>query len=231
MSEIYIHEKSFHVLSETLLASGGNHNVFELSLEEPILINLLPYSNILFRKNKNRNYSESKSLVRIFHELKIRNIPTISFLEKGIYKNEEGVVVENLNNRKQGQIYVSSNYHPQDKLFLQLKASITQGDYAEPDNSSSKEFYLSHNKLKSIMNLQEVNKMIKDFITLCTNNKVYFAEDSIFFGVDLQKQTISDILIGDYDFVRFDKCNEQENNNNAMNIAFEEFKMHFVENA
>ena len=81
------------------------------------------------------------------------------------------------------------------------------------------------------MNLQEVNKMIKDFITLCTNNKVYFAEDSIFFGVDLQKQTISDILIGDYDFVRFDKCNEQENNNNAMNIAFEEFKMHFVENA
>ena len=85
--------------------------------------------------------------------------------------------------------------------------------------------------ISTFESLQEVNNMIKDFITLCTNNKVYFTEDSIFFGVDLKKQTISDILIGDYDFVRFDKCDEQENNNSAMNIAFEEFKMHFVENA
>ncbi len=227
MCEIYIQGKPFRVLSETLLASGGNHSVYELSLKEQVIIQSMPYSEILFKISRNKILDEKS--IQTFRKLTTRGIPTIRFLEYCEYKNEKGVVVENLNNRNKGTIYVSSNYHPQDDCLVQLMSLITNKNYTRPDNSKSKEFYLSNNKLKSIKNLQEVNKMMGDFIELCTEKNVFFAEDAVFFGVDLEKQTISDILIGDYDLVVFDECDTPDNNKNAMNLAFEEFKMHFVE--
>ena len=228
MKKIQINENLIEVLSEQPLAHGGNQKCFELVLKTPISIQNIFYNKILCKKNLNSNGIDNKSIT-IFNKLSKCNIPTVKFMFEAIYENEKVLITENLNYRKINRIYVSSNYHPQNEDLAKLLCIYQNKPYEKDNNESSKEYYLSHHKLDVINNIENVLVKLKNLSKLCAENKVFFPEDAIFFGVDLKKQCIDDVLLGDYGSILIDtnECDEQINLN-AIDIALEEFKMHFV---
>lgn len=228
MKDLELGGKIYKVLSETPLAHGGNQICYELNLSNSVIIDDIPYNNLLCKRNLNGNGIDSKSL-DVFKKLKKFNIATVEFMLEAIYDHQKVLITENLNNRESKRIYVSSNYHPKDERIEKLLAFLQQRPYKEDHNEISKEFYLSNNKLDEIKNYEQVIKCLKSLSKLCTEKRVFFPEDAIFFGVNTEKQSIDDVLLGDYGSIIIDASDcDSTVNENAIRTALEEFKMHFV---
>lgn len=228
MKKLQFNENIIEVSSEKPLAHGGNQKCFELILQTPIVIHDKTYTQVLCKKNLNGNGIDNKSM-KIFNKLIKCNIPTVNFMFEAIYENEKVIITENLNHRKVNRIYVSSNYHPQNEDLAKLLCIFPNKPYEKENDESSMEYFLSHHKLDGINNIENVFVKLKNLSKLSAENKVFFPEDAIFFGVDLKTQCIDDVLLGDYGSISIDsnECDEQININ-AINAALEEFKMHFV---
>lgn len=199
--------------------------MYNAALAFPIRITNKEYDKVVFKKNINSHTYDSKS-VEVFIKLKDSGIPTFDFMCVGSYANYEFLIMENLNFQKPDIIYVSSNYHEENPILLQLSGIKGIGLKSK---KKSMEFFLSHNKLVHILNIDEALDKGMKIAKNCLSYHILFAEDSVFFGVNIKKQTIDDIILGDYGSILIDTDIKGDVNINAINTAFDEFKMHFVE--
>lgn len=163
---------------------GGNHwFAYQVELFEPLEIRGKEYNSVVCKILKDKNvelFSENK---KNYRKCLNANVPTLAFVEFGIFQNEKCLVVENLKKRE-GTCYVSPNTRTDTKAH------------------ESNEEILRQNKMCSIDNLDEILESAqKDLhrISLCGMQLPW---DAYFFGVEMEKPNqIKDYLVADYDCI------------------------------
>ena len=232
---LIINNKKYLVDSYIRLAQGAISAADEIKLIEPISINGIPYNNLII-KYKLHGSELNEHFLDVFSKLKEKNIPTFSFFIQGFFDGKPVFITENLNNRTKDVIYVSSNYHTKDSkepvilALLQSMGGINNIPEPKPENQNSKEYYLSNNKLKKIVNIDETIQKGKELALNCYKNSILLPDDSIFYGVDIVNSKIVDLVIGDYDTVSLQSIGlTQQDNIDSFMRTFDEFQLHFVE--
>lgn len=192
-------------IAPQIIGEGGNWKVYE-----PIFLNKNEqnvYRHFVIKESKNK--FDVNKYKNIFELLKNRKIPTLDFMHVGQLEGEDVVVTEDLRCRNDELIYVPAN----------LKNT---GANIEEEN-------LHTHKLSKIANEDVVNSKIDKLAKLCTENSIMIFDDTIFYGVDTEKEIIYDIIIADLESIIEEKEGAEFHNLDAVQKSFNEFKANYVE--
>lgn len=220
--DILIIDNKNYIIDDCIeIGQGGNWKVYSAKILPKLQFPLIETDDIVIKIPTNGCIKTNKKNRDL---IKKAGIPCLEFMMIGQYKGGMVIVTENLNYRNKSLLYVSSNYHPSNKnnCFLEHLS------FSKRIPCKNEEI-LSNNKLDSIKNENEVIKELRQLADKCTQNKIMISNDVFFFGVDIIKQTIEDILIADYDCIYPNTENYLETKNlDSVNTMFQEFKMHYV---
>lgn len=188
-----------------IIGEGGNWKVYKPEILKKHEQN--DCGHFVIKESKN-NF-DVNTYKKIYELLKSKKIPTLAFMYVGRLDEKDVVVTEDLRYRNNKLIYVPANL--KDKGL------------------DSKEEYLHSHKLSKIANEDVVNSKIDKLAKLCTENSIMIFDDTIFYGVDTEKEIIYDIIIADLESIKKEKEVDASYNRDAIQQSFKEFKANYVE--
>ena len=210
-------QQMLNIQGTVIPLGGGNHwTANQVELSEPIEIKGKEYNSVVCKFPKNRNVELLSENIKNHRKCLNTNVPTLAFVEHGIFHNEECLVVENLKKRK-GICYVSPNTH------------------RDINAHESNEEFLRQNKMSCIDNLNEILEFAKKDLSIISLCGIYLPWDAYFFGVNMEKSNqIKDYLIADFDCIEanFSECRGlfKENMNEFLQ-SLHQFVEEFVDNS
>lgn len=213
-----------------ILGKGNFWIVKEVQLDNPISVNGKLYNNVACKFSIKNSHEDIDQNLNIYQSLKKSNVPTLEFVEKGCFENENCLIAENLANREDS-LFVSPNTLRNKVVSLLRAFCHKEYDYVQSKN----EIYLSNNKVNEIINFSDFMNRSEKQIHLLSEKYLDLCEDALFFGVD--KKTRSKLtvwLIADFDCIEID-CVDEEDDINPFNgnmqvflNALYEFVLFFV---
>ena len=224
MSEyINYNSKNYEILSKKDLGSGGNWNVYSVTLKEHVIIDNQSIKVFAMKISKYYSCQTVKEYKDTYDTLKLKKIPILSFLEIATYENKDVIITEDYNLRNQDYLIVSAKYQPKDPVM----ANIMKWTCIECEN----EKFLSEHKLDCIKNEEQVITELDELADLCEKNRIAISDDALFFTVDLHSKKVFAPFLGDLDTVKCDAerfgFDASKNKDVCMN-SLKEFKCNYV---
>lgn len=177
-------QQIINIQGKKILLGGGNHWIaYQVELFEPLEIKGVEYDSVVCKFSKNRDVGLLRECIKNYRECLNANIPTLTFVEHGVFNNKECLIVENLKKRN-GTCFVSPNTR------------------ADSNVRESNEEILRQNKMCNIDNLKEILESAQKDLRRISMCGIYLPWDAYFFGVDMgESNRIKDYLIADFDCV------------------------------
>ena len=195
-----------------ILGKGNFWIVKDVQLDNPISINGKQYNNVACKLSIKHSQEDIDRNLNIYQSLKKSNVPTLEFVEKGCFENENCLIAENLANREDS-LFVSPNTLRNKDVSLLRAFCHKDYDYVQSKN----ETYLSNNKVNEIVNFNVFLKRSEKQIHLLSEKYLGLCEDALFFGVDKKTRSkLTDWLIADFDCIEID-CVDDEGNTDPFN--------------
>ena len=210
-------QKILNIQGKITPLGGGHHWIVQqVELFEPLEVRGKEYNCVVCKLPKEKNVELILKNIKNYRQCLNANVPTLDFVEHGIFNNEACLVVENLKERK-GLCYVSPNTH------------------SDKDVRDCNEENLRKNKMCNIENLKEFIESIKKDLRRISFCGINLPWDAYFFGVNMEKSNqIKDYLVADFDCIETFFSERQGLFKMNMNDFFQslhQFIEEFVENS
>ena len=197
-------------ISSELIGRGGIWECENIYLEPPFCTYGITYNTIVFKRPLENEDFKISDAIKKYSVLKRISAPVPIFFEEVKVGEYHGIATNNLNDNKQGILYVTPNTArnlPSKNDTEILSVFSSQNSDTEPTCMHSQpqmgkaEKILIEDKLKSIQNIEWVKNRLFALASDCAKNGISLPEDSIFFGVDRNRCLIVDVIIADFDNV------------------------------
>lgn len=180
-----------------VLGKGNFWTIKEVEADAPIAIEGENYKNVACKFSNRKNRADIGNNLRIYHSIKKAGLPTLHFLEYGLFKHEECLVAENFNNRP-NTLYVSPNTPTENPNPILLALSNRPNNYIPSIN----EKFLSDHKIEELVKFEEFLNLLKRIVYVATLGKVGLCPDALFFGVSKRSYNqLTDCIIADFDAI------------------------------
>ena len=188
-----------------ILGKGNFWIVKEVQLDKPISVNGKLYNNVACKFSIKHSQEDIDRNLNIYQSLNKSNVPTLEFMEKGTFENENCLIAENLVNRDD-VLFVSPNTLRNKPNPFVIALLHKKNDYVPSKN----ETYLFDNKVNEIINFNDFLKRSEKQIHLLSEKRLGLCEDALFFGVDKKTRSkLTDWLIADFDCIEIDYVDDE----------------------
>ncbi len=190
-----------------ILGKGNFWIVKEVQLDNPISANGKLYNNVACKFSIKNSHEDIDQNLNIYQSLKKSNVPTLEFVEKGCFENENCLIAENLANREDA-LFVSPNTLRNKDVSLLRVFCHKEYDYVQSKN----EIYLSNNKVNEIVNFNDFLKRSEMQIHMLSEKHLGLCEDALFFGVNKKTwNELDDWFIADFDNIEINYVDDEGN--------------------
>ena len=221
----YIYDnKCLSITEEMFIGSGSQWEVFRIKLENADI------KSMIYKKSTNNNPYSYKHNLEMYKNIKKAGLKTLEFYESGMVDNDFVIFAQDL--KMESVFYVSPNSARKKGNIQELLTCLTQGkEFDEYQGVPEIEKYLLQNKLKKINNFDDIFLLIHDEMEIATANDICTCADAFFFGINLNLEIITDIVIADFDNVNKFKISKSNKSGNEIEMisSYWEFIDNFVE--
>lgn len=213
-----------------ILGKGNFWIVKEILLENPIIINGKLCKNVACKFSIKNSQFDIERNFKIYQEVKKSKFPTLKYLEKGRFNNEDCLIVENLNNRENALFVSPNTLRNEPNPYL---CALLHKEYNYVPSIS--ETYLTNNRINLIKNFDTYLSCLEKNVSELSKNGLGLCPDALFWGVDKKTMAqLTDCIIADFDTIEINNANDgdfDELFNGNMNVVLQalyEFILFFV---
>ena len=195
---------------QKILGEGTHWLIKEIKLELPIIIHKIIYDSVVCKFPK-RSISDITKNLSIYKVIRNANLPTLSFLEHGLFKNEECLVAENICNKDDFFVSANTLRNIPDLTYLILHPEAR--NFIKPLN----ETFLAQNKIENIANLESFCCDLKKLAYRVGENGIGLCPNALFLGVNKQSYNLlTSCIIADFDCILTNIDNQNETDINKL---------------